>query len=249
MNYALQPMSREAFVAMMTADLPPAPRYFPYDAEINRRGAPALPSSVAALAPAEVECARDRGAIVLDVRDSIAFGAKHVPGSINIGLRGQFASWAGTLIEPDREIVIVAADEAGANEAAMRLARVGLENVEGALLGGVVAWRDSGRELATLPQMSVDELRSANMQVVDVRRRAEYESGHVPTAVNVPLDVLADHLHDIELSKPIAVICAGGYRSSAAASLLQQHLHHPLGKLRVAPEDLLRGIAAGFETE
>jgi hydroxyacylglutathione hydrolase len=248
MNYALQPMSREAFVSMMTADLPPAPRYFPYDAEINRRGAPALPSSVAALAPAEVECARDRGAIVLDVRDSIAFGAKHVPGSINIGLRGQFASWAGTLIEPDREIVIVADDEAGANEAAMRLARVGLENVEGALLGGVAAWHDSGRELASLPQMSVDELRGAlnELQILDVRRRSEYDSGHVPTAINVPLDVFDERVDDLDLSKPTAVICAGGYRSSAAASLLRQRMHP-------APVNVVGGtaawLAAGYEAE
>ena len=222
MNYALQPMSREAFVSMMTADLAPAPRYFPFDAQINRRGAPALPAGVAALSPAEVECARDRGAIVLDVRDGAAFGAGHVPGSINIGLRGQFASWAGTLLDHDREIVIVAADEAGANEAGMRLARVGLENVEGALLGGVAAWRDSGRTLASLPQMSVEELRHSlpNVQILDVRRRTEYDSGHVPTAVNVPLDFFEERI-DLDLTKPTAVICASGYRSSTAASLLR----------------------------
>jgi rhodanese-related sulfurtransferase len=223
LNYALQPMSREAFVSMMTADLAPAPRYFPIDAEINRRGAPALPASVAALSPGQVECACDRGAIVLDVRDSAAFGAGHVPGSINIGLRGQFASWAGTLLDHDREIVIVAADEAGANEAGMRLARVGLENVEGALRGGVEAWRDSGGALATLPQMSVDELRSSlnGLQILDVRRRSEYDSGHVPTAVNVPLDFFEERVGEIDLSKPTAVICASGYRSSTAASLLR----------------------------
>jgi glyoxylase-like metal-dependent hydrolase (beta-lactamase superfamily II)/rhodanese-related sulfurtransferase len=251
MNYALQPMSRDAFVSMMTADLPPAPRYFPFDAELNRRGAPALASSVAALSPAEVECARDRGAIVLDVRDSLAFGTLHVPGSINIGLEGQFASWAGTLIGNEREIVIVAADEASANEAAMRLARVGLENIEGALLGGVggvAAWRDSGRELATLPQISVDELRGllARVQVLDVRRRSEYDSGHVPNAINVPLDVLPDQIEDLDLSKPTAVICAGGYRSSVAASLLERCL--PPALLNVAG-GTAAWIAAGYETE
>ena len=248
MNYALQPMSREAFVSMMTADLPPAPRYFPFDAEINRRGAPALPTSVAALSPAEVECAQDRGAIVLDVRDSVAFGKEHVPGSINIGLRGQFASWAGTLLENDREIVIVAADESAANEAGMRLARVGLENIEGALYGGVAAWRDSGRELASLPQMSVDELRGsiAGLQIVDVRRRAEYDSGHVPGAVNIPLDVFDERLEAIDLARPTAVICATGYRSSTAASLLERC--RPLAILNVAG-GTAAWIAAGYETE
>jgi rhodanese-related sulfurtransferase len=248
MNYALQPMSREAFVSMMTADLPPAPRYFPFDAEINRRGAPALPAGVAALSSAEVECARDRGAIVLDVRDSAAFGAQHVPGSINIGLRGQFASWAGTLLEHDREIVIVAADEAAANEAGMRLARVGLENIEGALLGGVDAWRDSGRALASLPQMSVEELRGIlpEMQILDVRRRSEYDAGHVPTAVNVPLDFFDEHLQDIDMSKPTALICAGGYRSSAAASLLRRHTTQPLINVTGGTA---AWIAAGHEAE
>jgi glyoxylase-like metal-dependent hydrolase (beta-lactamase superfamily II)/rhodanese-related sulfurtransferase len=245
MNYALQPMSREAFVSMMTADLPPAPRYFSFDAEINRRGAPTLPAGVAALSPAEVECARDRGAIVLDVRDSAAFGAGHVPGSTNIGLSGQFASWAGTLLDHDREIVIVAAGEAAANEAGMRLARVGLENIEGALLGGVDAWRDSGRVLASLPQMSVDELRSSldGLQILDVRRRSEYDSGHVPTAVNMPLDFFDEHLQDIDLSKPTAVICASGYRSSTAASLLRAPM------IVNVTGGTAAWIAAGYETE
>jgi hydroxyacylglutathione hydrolase len=247
-NYALQPMTREAFVSMMTADLPPAPRYFPFDAEINRRGAPALPAGVAALSPAEVECARDRGAIVLDVRDSIAFGAQHVPGSINIGLRGQFASWAGTLLENDREIVIVAADEAAANEAGMRLARVGLENVEGSLLGGVDAWRESGRALVSLPQMSVDELRGSldGLQILDVRRRSEYDSGHVPTAVHVPLDFFDEHLQNIDRTRPAALICASGYRSSAAASLLRRHTTQPLVNVTGGTA---AWIAAGYEAE
>jgi glyoxylase-like metal-dependent hydrolase (beta-lactamase superfamily II)/rhodanese-related sulfurtransferase len=248
MNYALQPMSREAFVSMMIADLPPAPRYFPLDAEINRRGAPALPTKVAALSPAEVECARDRGAIVLDVRDGLAFGTRHVPGSINIGLRGQFASWAGTLIETDRVIVIVADDYVQTDEAVMRLARVGLENVEGALDGGIVAWQASGRNVATLPQLNVGELRGSivGLQILDVRRRAEYESGHVPGALNVPLDVLPEHLQNIDLSKPTAVICASGYRSSAAASMLERC--RPPALLNVAG-GTAAWIAAGYETE
>lgn len=245
MNYALQPMSRDAFVSMMTADLPPAPRYFSFDAEINRRGAPALPASARALTPGALECALERGAIVLDVRDSAAFGVEHISGAINIGLRGQFASWAGTLIESDREIVLVAESESQANEAVMRLARVGLENVEGALAGGVAAWRDSGGRVQSLPQMSVDALRGslADLQVLDVRRRGEYDSGHVPGAINIPLDVLPDRLDDLDVSRPLAVICASGYRSSSAASLLRHD----------AVFNIVGGtsawIAAGYETE
>jgi hydroxyacylglutathione hydrolase len=241
-NYALQPMSREAFVAMMTADLPAAPRYFPFDAELNRRGAPALPTRTASLTPIEVERAADRGATVLDVRDAKAFGVQHVRGAINIGLRGQFASWAGTLLDPDREIVIVASSDVEAEEAVMRLARVGLENVVGALIAET--WNGP---TDTLPQLSVDELRGilgslANLQIVDVRRPAEYHAGHVPGAVNVPLGAPFD---EVDLTRPTAVICAGGYRSSAAASLLQRGAHPPL-------YNIIGGtgawIAAGYET-
>ena len=225
-NYALQPMPREAFVAMMTADLPPAPRYFPVAAEINRGGARALAEIAAhALSADEVQAAIDRGAIVLDVRDAFAFGTAHIRGAINIGLRGQYASWAGTLVSKDDELVIVASSEEEADEAIMRLARVGLENVTGWLGGGLPEWCATGREVESLPQIDVAELQSriGELNVLDVRRRGEYGSGHVPAAVNVPLDELAQKVAALDPSKPTAVICAGGYRSSAAASILQRH--------------------------
>jgi rhodanese-related sulfurtransferase len=220
MNYALQPMSRDAFVAMMTADLPPAPRYFPADAEINRRGAPALRRGATQLSAEDVEHAIARGAVVLDVRDGAHFGAGHVPGAINIGLRGQFASWAGTLIDHERELVIVGDSHDQSDEAVMRLARVGLENVTGAMT--MDRWID--RDVATLPQMTVAELRGllgaiTELQILDVRRPGEYRDGHVPGAVNVPL---GESLDGIDRTRPTAVICAGGYRSSAAASQLLQ---------------------------
>jgi hydroxyacylglutathione hydrolase len=231
-NYALQPMSREAFVEMMTTDLPPAPRYFPFDAEINRRGAPPLPIGTRALSELP------ENAILLDVREHAAFGAGHIPGSINIGLRGQFASWAGTLLDAERAIAIVADNESASDEAVMRLARVGLENVAGAIT--IDAWKG---QLATLPQMSVAELRAARvgLQVLDVRRRGEYQSGHVPGAINIPLDVIQQH--EVDLSKPTAVICAGGYRSSAAASLLGR------GTLFNVAGGTAAWVAAGYETE
>jgi hydroxyacylglutathione hydrolase len=225
-NYALQPMAREAFVAMMTTELPPAPRYFPMDAEINRRGARPLSELAAhALSADDVHARIDRGAIVLDVRDAFAFGTAHLRGAINIGLRGQYASWAGTLVSKDDELVIVASSKEEADEAIMRLARVGLENVAGWLDGGIAAWCESGREVETLPQIDVEELSSrlGDLNVLDVRRRGEYRDGHVPDAVNVPLDELPDRVGALDPSKPTAVICAGGYRSSAAASILRRH--------------------------
>ena len=247
-NYALQPMPREAFVKMMTADLPAAPRYFPMDAEINRRGARPLHEVTApGLTPEQVQQHIDAGAIVLDVRDATAFGTGHIHGSINIGLGGQYASWAGTLLSKDDEVLIVAAGRAEAGEAVMRLARVGLENVAGWLDGGIATWCESGRAIDTLPQIDVSELRSqlGNLEVLDVRRRAEYSGGHVPNALNVPLDELPERLDTLDSSKPMAVICAGGYRSSAAASILQrrnfQTLFNVIGGTGA-------WVAAGFET-
>jgi len=229
-NYALKPMSKEEFVTMMTADLPEAPVYFPKDAEINRSGARGLselqpPQS---LTPQDVAQLRDEGHVLLDVRSAADFGAAHVPGSVNIGLGGQFAMWAGSLIPLNASIVVIAETNAQVDEAVVRLARVGIENVKGYLEGGVQSWRDAGLPVETIPQVSVaelnDRLANDNMQIVDVRRPAEYVTGHVPRALNAPLASLDKSLGLLQLEKDklTAVICAGGYRSSAAASLLQQ---------------------------
>lgn len=229
-NYALQPMSKDEFVRMMTADLPEAPAYFPQDAEINRGGAASLEGlpPLQSMTPAEVaECAK-HGCIVLDVRTADEFGAGHVPGSMNIGLSGQFASWAGTLIPMTAPIVLLAESEDKAEEARLRLARVGLENIKGHLAGGIDAWKEVGFEVAMVPQISVGDLKRlidsrSDLQVIDVRRPAEYESGHVPRAVTSPLSKLRESwpLLAFDPAKTTTVICAGGYRSSAATSLLQ----------------------------
>jgi glyoxylase-like metal-dependent hydrolase (beta-lactamase superfamily II)/rhodanese-related sulfurtransferase len=235
-NYALKPMAKDEFVRMMTAELPEAPAYFPRDAEINRAGAEALSqlSKPKPLTPEEVrELTSQTNSlryVILDVRAAAEFGAGHVPGSLNIGLGGQFAIWAGSLIPLTAPIVIVAQAEAEVNEAQMRLARVGIENVKGYLEGGVEEWEQAGFELATVPQISVDELNallrdSDDLQVVDVRRPPEYASGHVPRAIHAPLSTLAATIQtpSLDPAKPTAVICAGGFRSSAATSILQQN--------------------------
>ena len=236
-NYALQPMSKDEFVRMMTADLPESPAYFPQDAEINRTGAEALRHlpEIVALTPAQVcDLTRRTPAnslqyVILDVRAAAEFGAGHIPGSINIGLGGQFAIWAGTLIPIGTPIVIVAESEEKAQEAVTRLARVGHESVKGYLAGGIAAWNKAGLELASVPQITVDELSElisnpASLQIVDVRRPPEYASGHVPHAIHASLSDLQKAFPSLELdpNKPTAVICAGGYRSSAASSILQQ---------------------------
>ena len=230
-NYALQPMSKDAFVRMLTSDLPEVPQYFPTDVEINRRGAAPLAERKmpAPLAPRELAARQQQGAIVLDVRDAASYGAGHVPGSLNVALQGQFASWAGTLIPSDTSVVIVAEEPARVQEAATRLARVGIDSLGGYLDGGIATWDAAALELRSVPQVSVQELRAwreegrPGLAVLDVRRPGEYEGGHVPGALSIPLDRLERELPRIPKASPLAVICAGGYRSSAAVSLLERH--------------------------
>lgn len=228
-NYALRQMPKDEFVEMMTADLPEAPAYFPRDAEINRSGARDLSelSPPLALSPEEVATLHDH--VLLDVRSAADFGAGHLPGSINIGLGGQFAIWAGSLIPLTAAIVVVADTEALVAESAIRLARVGIENVKGYLSGGIDGWRQAGFEVKTIRQITVDDLNdqitNAELQILDVRRGAEYESGHVPRALHAPLSKLEQNIDKLLVDpfKLTAVICAGGYRSSAATSILEQH--------------------------
>ena len=228
-NYALRPMSRDEFVRLMTRDLPAAPAYFSYDVEYNRAGAAALEDLLrpTALAPAEFgRLAAERGYQVLDVRGAQEFGEAHVPGALNIGLGGQFASWAGQLIPTGTPLLIVTEEEAERDEAVTRLARVGLESVKGYLRGSMPAWIAASMETGSIPQISVEQLRErletdSDLQVVDVRRPTEYESGHVPRALSAPLaPQLVEQLSQLDIQRPTAVICAGGYRSSAATSLL-----------------------------
>src|SRR5947208_3617359 len=147
-NYALQPMTKDEFIRLLTTDLPEAPAYFSRDAEINRTGAGSLEglAPAVALPVAEVRRFAEQESVILDVRDAAQFGAGHVPGALNIGLGGQFASWAGSLIPLTAPIVIVADSDERIEEARLRLARVGLENVRGYLAGGMNAWRAAGLE-------------------------------------------------------------------------------------------------------
>ena len=225
-NYALQPMTRDAFVGMMTTDLPEIPAYFGRDVRLNREGPSLLAElpPLPALAPAEVARLGGAGAVVLDTRSSAAFGAAHLPGSIHIDLDGPFASWAGTVVPAASRIVLVTGGAGGVDEARMRLARVGIESLAGYLDGGVAAWSASGRPVGAAEQIAVDELAArleeGSCGVLDVRRGPEWDAGHIAEAVARPLAELAGSGAEIAAGKPLAVICAGGYRSSIAASLL-----------------------------
>jgi len=228
-NYALRPMPKEEFVQMMTTDLPEAPAYFSRDVAINRGGASELAElpDPAALAPRDVEALQKKGAVVLDTRPAAQYGAGHVPGSLHIGLSGQFASWAGALVSPRAPVLLVAEDEEQVREARTRLARVGIDNVAGYLAGGILEWDRAGLPLATMEQVNVEELdarlREGRVRrVVDVRRPAEWQAGHIPNAVHLPLNTLAQNVGELDRSEPLAAICAGGFRSSIATSILEQ---------------------------
>jgi rhodanese-related sulfurtransferase len=228
-NYALRAVSREEFVALLTAELQDRPEYFLRDVEINRRGAPALTQlkPLAPLPPDDVLGEIERGAIVLDVRDEDAFGAAHVPGSINIGLDGQFASWVGSMLGLDVDIIIVAADDEAAAQVHVRLARVGIERVIGYLAGGIGAWREGGKSVARTPQLDPPQLRTLLEQgridqLVDVRRPAEWEGGVIGPALLRPLNRLSQALDDLDKSRPTVVYCKSGYRSSIAVGILER---------------------------
>jgi glyoxylase-like metal-dependent hydrolase (beta-lactamase superfamily II)/rhodanese-related sulfurtransferase len=227
-NYALQIKSREEFIRQLTSNLPARPEYFLQDAEINRTGAAALSDLpvLPPIEPAELQRLLAEGGIVLDVRPGDKFAAGHVPGSINIALSGQFASWAGALLGLAAHPVLIAESPEALSEARTRLARVGLEGVRGFLNGGVESWRGEGFPLATLSQVSVqalsDQLQVSDVQVLDVRREPEWEAGHIEGAVWWPLDNFKVAPPEIDRDAPIAVHCKGGYRSMVACSLLQR---------------------------
>ena len=244
-NYALRPMPREEFVRMITADLSAPPPYFARAAALNRRGARALDEiEVRALTPAECGTG-SQPVLFLDVRSSDAFAAGHIAGAVNIGLDGSYASWCGTLLSPHERIVIVADSVAQAREAVMRLARVGMENIAGYLDGGILAWTRDDYELEQTPQISPHELREAHIDVLDVRRPMEFAAGHVPGARNIPLSDLPRRLGEID-DAPLAVICASGYRSSTAMSLLARAGR---GDLRNVAGGTAAWIRDGFAVE
>ncbi|MFN3322863.1 MAG: MBL fold metallo-hydrolase [Bryobacteraceae bacterium] len=229
-NYALQPMSREQFIALLTDELPDRPDYFAKEVEINRTGAAPLAElePLHALSAAEVEALREQGAVVLDTRPPNQFCAAHVPGSVSIALSGQFASWGGILLGLDAKVVLVAEEDERIEEARVRLARVGLENVLGFLEDGIQGWQASGRELASIPQITCHELHRALSEdpdpplVIDVRNPAEWKAGHIAQAIPMPLRHVASRAGELDRSRHIAVHCKSGYRSTIAAGLLRR---------------------------
>ena len=227
-NYALQIKSKEEFVMQLTSYLPARPEYFLQDAEINRAGAAALSDlpNLRAIAPAELKALLEAGEIALDVRPGDEFACGHAPGSVNIALSGQFATWAGTVLGLAAHPVLIAGSEEQLSEARVRLARVGIEDLGGYLRGGIEAWQGSGLLLERTPQITVSELNESlstgEMQVLDVRREAEWEAGHLESANWWPLDNFRVSAPELDREALLAVHCKSGYRSMIASSLLQR---------------------------
>jgi hydroxyacylglutathione hydrolase len=225
-NYALQFRTRQEFVTALTSNLPARPEYFLRDAELNRTGAPALAElqPLRSVSPMELKDMLTHGEVALDVRPAEEFAASHVPGSVNIGLSGQFASWAGTLLGLTSHPVLIAGSNEQIEEARIRLARVGIEAIDGFLAGGLPAWKGAGLPLAAIAQISVQELNSKlhsnGLQVLDVRRAGEWDSGHIEEATWWPLDNFKVSPPEIDHSVQLAVHCKGGYRSVIACSFL-----------------------------
>lgn len=218
-NYALRDMSKEDFVKIVAADQPEAPQYFAASAAQNLKGSSSLErlEKPKALSTEEVE---NFDGIVLDVRQNKDYGAGHVPNAINIGLGGQFASWAGTLISIGTPVAIAADTDEQVEEAFMRLARVGIETVAGYIL-----MKDFEGETKQIEQVAVerakDEIAARNAQFVDVRGSAEHANGHAAGTINLPLNTLSRELDHLDPEKPTYVLCQGGYRSSLGTSILE----------------------------
>jgi rhodanese-related sulfurtransferase len=229
-NYALQPMSKATFIDLVTADQPEAPAYFTYDAVLNSRErktlTEALSQELRPLSLAELIDFQAQGAHVLDTRDPGEFAAAHLAGSINIGLGGQFATWAGTVLDRERPIVLVT-NPGAETQSALRLGRIGFDSVIGYLADGLAAATgrpdliESTERLS--PEVAAERLASpAPPLALDVRSPSEHAELHVDGATHVPLSRLASQAPPFAPDRPVVVFCAGGYRSSIAASLLRQ---------------------------
>jgi hydroxyacylglutathione hydrolase len=227
-NYALQPMSKEAFIQVVTADQPEAPAYFTYDAVLNSEERPTLDQTLAhvnAMTLDDVLALQAIGAQILDTRDASEFAAAHLAGSINIGLGGQYATWAGTVLDRDHPIVIIA-DPGRETESATRLGRIGFDHVVGYLKDGLLSLKSRPELTATTERLSAPfaaELLSSPQppQAIDVRTPREREQKYIAGSLGISLNHLMENLEKLPKDRPLLIYCAGGYRSSIAASLLQ----------------------------
>jgi hydroxyacylglutathione hydrolase len=239
LNYALQPMSKQAFIELVTTDQPEAPPYFVYDAVLNSKERPTLDEALEReLKPLTLDrllALEAEGAQILDTRDPDEFGAAHLAGSINIGLAGQYATWAGTVLDRANPIVIIA-DPGRESESAVRLGRIGFDHIAGYLQNGLRSLEARPDLVAFTERLSVQfaaELLSSSEPplAIDVRAPRERAQKHIKQSVSMPLNRLVENLKSLSKDRPLLVYCAGGYRSSIAASLLKRSGFRSVGEL------------------
>lgn len=243
LNYALQPMGEDEFVAIVTEGQPAAPGYFVFDAITNRKERDLFVESKAAtaLTLAEFDAAVADGAVILDTRQAMDFAAGHLIGSLSVGLDGRFAEYAGSIVQPHSAIVLVS-EPGSEQEAVIRLARIGFDNVMGYLANPMQVMAENPERAERASRLSVEQLReiiknTPDVQLVDIRNPGELAVGVIAPAKTLPLGTLSANLGELDPARPTVVYCAGGYRSSAGASLLRTHGFNDVS-------DLLGGYAA-----
>lgn len=234
-NYALrQNMTEEEFIKEVTDGLMPPPGYFPANVALNKAATPGLDKVMeqgkTELTPDQFENLANQGALMLDTRSEAEFVKGHIPNSIFIGLDGSFAMWVGWLIKDLKQSIIFIADEGREEEVITRLSRVGYDNTQGFLKGGVAAWDAAGKQVETVESVSAEAFQKAReageVAVLDVRKPGEFEAGHVANAQNLPLDYINENMDQVTQSKKYYVHCAGGYRSVIASSILKSRGFH-----------------------
>jgi glyoxylase-like metal-dependent hydrolase (beta-lactamase superfamily II)/rhodanese-related sulfurtransferase len=230
-NYALRAnMTRDEFIKEVTTGLMPPPAYFPLNVMMNKQGIDSIDEVLKrgqhALSPEGFEAAaNETSALILDTRDPQVFAQGFVPNSINIGIDGSFAPWVGALIPDIKQELLIVADEGREEEVITRLARVGYDYTIGYLKGGFKTWKESGKEYDTVTSLTADEVAAIaekeTINILDVRKKSEYQSEHVVDAENAPLDFINDSMLQVDKNKTYYVHCAGGYRSMIFASILK----------------------------
>lgn len=239
-NNELLNLSKEAFKKRMMQTFPSRPKSFTHIINMNKNGAPLLDRCpmVRDMSPAQLNEEIKNGAMVLDTRDTAAFGGVHIPGSINIGFAKQTANWIGMVIEPEARLVLIVTDEQAYEDMIVHLHRIGYDNILGYLYGGIAAWQEAGLPINQLWQISAEKLKSKIKNnkfgcLYDVRTPAEFESGHIEQATPLPLPELLKQAPDISKDEEVIVTCGVGYRGNIAASFLQSegfvHVHSLAG--------------------
>ncbi len=226
-NALLQYRERDAFVAAVLADIPETPSYFSRMKRVNAAGPPILglvdgDIRVPSLKPGAAAALAADGAVVIDLRSTDAFAAGHPYGALNIAYGPKVGYWAGWVVPDGTPMILLSDDPVHARAAAVQLLRVGLDRIEGTIVGGYDAWTADGLPGATVDRITAGQLRVMPMCIVDVRTPAEWRAGHVEGSINIPVGDILLRAHELVGDTPVATICEGGYRSSLAASLLLQ---------------------------